>query len=182
VLPVKSNTRHSPSRRSPPAPFAPSPQNSKVCRDLVAEVRELRLRLHRIFGDRTENRLTLRFAELSGLDDRHVLDLLKGANSVGHVWWEFLEAVEQASANAPATRMLMSRSYLRGVQMSVTEPRRDRGVLLESTTDIVWRPGRESSANGQTRQARWLANGSRRFDWVEVPCRRRWRTLSRTQR
>jgi hypothetical protein len=132
-------------------------------------VRELRLRLNRIFGDRTENRLTVRFAELSGLDDRHVLDLLKGANSVGHVWWEFLEAVEQASANAPA------------------HPHADQPLLFAWSSDVSHRAearsrcsagidnrhrvaaGRESSANGQTRQARWLANGSRRCDWVEVP-------------
>jgi hypothetical protein len=81
------------------------PLRSKTRRqkvDLLAEAQQLRLRLHRIFGDHVENRLTVRFAQLTGLDDRHVLDLLKGANSVGHVWWEFLEAVEQASAPARA--------------------------------------------------------------------------------
>ena len=70
--------------------------------DVLAEARELRLRLHRLFGDQVEDRLTVRFAQLTGLDDRHALDLLKGANGVGDVWWGFLGAVEQAGASDPA--------------------------------------------------------------------------------
>jgi hypothetical protein len=56
----------------------------------------------------------------------------------------------------PPTRMLMSRFYLRGVQMSVTGPRRDRGIPLESTTHIVWRPeGRVRRTTRPGRRAVW---------------------------
>jgi hypothetical protein len=81
-----------------PRPLRAKSRRQKV--DLSAEARELRLRLHRLFGDYLEDRLTVRFAQLTGLDDRHVLDLLKGANGVGDVWWGFLAAVEQGAAAA----------------------------------------------------------------------------------
>jgi len=80
-------------------PFRAKSRREKV--DLLAEARELRLRLHRLFGDHLEDRLTVRFAQLTGLDDRHALDLLKGANGVGDVWWRFLEAVEHAGGPVP---------------------------------------------------------------------------------
>jgi hypothetical protein len=81
-------------------PLRAKPRRQMV--DLIAGSRELQLRLHRLFADHMEDRLTVRFAQLTGLDDRHVLDLLKGANGTGDVWWEFLKAVEQARADKPA--------------------------------------------------------------------------------
>ena len=39
-----------------------------------------------------------RLAQLTGLDDRHTLDLLNGANAVNEVWWIFLAEVETAAA------------------------------------------------------------------------------------
>jgi len=81
-----------------PRPLRAKARRQKV--DLPAEARELRLRLRRLFGDYLEDRLTVRFAQLTGLDDRHVLDLLKGANGVGDIWWRFLEAIEQRDVAA----------------------------------------------------------------------------------
>jgi hypothetical protein len=64
--------------------------------DAASGARDLRHRLGNIFPGGPEDRRTACFAQLTGLDDRHVLDLLKGANAVGEVWWEFLDAVETA--------------------------------------------------------------------------------------
>ena len=62
--------------------------------DLAADSRRLRLTLNRLFADEAEERHTVRLSQLTGLDERHTLDLLKGANGVGQVWWDFLDAVE----------------------------------------------------------------------------------------
>jgi hypothetical protein len=74
--------------------------------DRMAESRELRVRLERIFADAIEERagdqperLNKRLSQLTGLDERHTLDLLNGANGVGDAWWRFLDAVEIATNN-----------------------------------------------------------------------------------
>jgi hypothetical protein len=69
--------------------------NARLSRpDLAADSDRLRLTLNRLFGDKIEDRHTVRLSQLTGLDERHTLDLLKGANGVGQVWWDFLDAVE----------------------------------------------------------------------------------------
>jgi hypothetical protein len=35
---------------------------------------------------------------ITGLDERHTLDLLNGANAVNEVWWNFINEVETAVA------------------------------------------------------------------------------------
>ena len=62
--------------------------------DLAADSDRLRRTLNRIFADEADDQHTVRLSQLTGLDERHTLDLLKGANSVGQVWWDFLGAVE----------------------------------------------------------------------------------------
>ena len=58
------------------------------------DARELQSRLGRILGGEGDERLAMRLAQLTGLDDRHASDLLKGANGIGEVWWKFLDMVE----------------------------------------------------------------------------------------
>jgi hypothetical protein len=56
----------------------------------------LRSRLDSLFCDEAADRRSRRLAQLTGLDERHTSDLLKGANAVGEVWWTFLNQVEAA--------------------------------------------------------------------------------------
>jgi hypothetical protein len=64
--------------------------------DPFADSRRLRLRLDRIFADDMPDRRNRRLAQLTGLDDRHTLDLLNGANAVNEVWWNFIDEIERA--------------------------------------------------------------------------------------
>jgi hypothetical protein len=61
----------------------------------------LRQRLQSIFGDGTDDGLSVRFAQLSGLDDRHTQDMLKGADGVTAAWWAFLSDVEKQLRASP---------------------------------------------------------------------------------
>ncbi len=64
--------------------------------DPFSDSRRLRSRLGSIFGDDVPDRWNRRLAQLTGLDDRHTLDLLNGANAVNEVWWNFIDEVERA--------------------------------------------------------------------------------------
>jgi hypothetical protein len=62
--------------------------------DLAKESLRLKACLDRLFGREAHERHNIRLSQLTGLDDRHTLDLIKGANGIGQVWWDFLESVE----------------------------------------------------------------------------------------
>jgi hypothetical protein len=64
--------------------------------DRFSESSRFRVRLDRLFGDEAPDRRNRRLAQLTGLDERHTLDLLNGANAVNEVWWKFLGDVEAA--------------------------------------------------------------------------------------
>lgn len=56
----------------------------------------LRASLTRLFGDDFADRRDRRFSQLTGLDDRHAGDLIKGANPIGEAWLQFLDRIESA--------------------------------------------------------------------------------------
>ena len=62
--------------------------------DPTADARRLRSEVVGLFGDNAD-RCASRFAQLTGLDDRHALDLLSGANRINKCWWDFLDEVRQ---------------------------------------------------------------------------------------
>ncbi|MCP1829118.1 hypothetical protein J2R76_005818 [Bradyrhizobium sp. USDA 4532] len=64
--------------------------------DPFTDSRRLRQRLDSIFSDDASDRRNRRMAQLTGLDERHTLDLLNGANSVSEAWWNFVDEVERA--------------------------------------------------------------------------------------
>jgi hypothetical protein len=65
--------------------------------DPFASSRRLRTRLDELFGDEVPDRRNRRLAQLTGLDERHTLDLLNGANAVNEMWWTFLNQVEASA-------------------------------------------------------------------------------------
>jgi hypothetical protein len=65
--------------------------------DPFSDSRRLRSRLDVLFGDEAPDRRNRRLAQLTGLDDRHTLDLLNGANAVNEVWWNFFTEIEAAA-------------------------------------------------------------------------------------
>jgi hypothetical protein len=66
--------------------------------DPFSDSRRLRSRLDNLFADEAPDRRNRRLAQLTGLDERHTLDLLNGANAVNEVWWNFIDDVESAIA------------------------------------------------------------------------------------
>jgi hypothetical protein len=62
--------------------------------DPRADAYRLQSLLRQLFGDGADDRSSRRLAQLTGLDDRHTLDLIKGANAVNSAWWDFLDKVE----------------------------------------------------------------------------------------
>jgi hypothetical protein len=66
--------------------------------DPFSDSRRLRSRLDSLFADEALDRRNRRLAQLTGLDERHTLDLLNGANSVNDVWWNFIAEIEAAVA------------------------------------------------------------------------------------
>jgi hypothetical protein len=76
--------------------------------DREADARRLRSYLDRLFGDGIAERYNARLSQLTGLDDRHTLDLLSGANGTGQQWWRFLDAVD-AKMNPPDDAPLLQR-------------------------------------------------------------------------
>jgi hypothetical protein len=96
----------------------PLKANSRGGGDPVEDSRLLRSRLDRLFGGETEERHNIWLAQLTGLDERHTLDLLKGANGVAQIWWKFLDAVEAAvtlSEEAPLLRSMFAGQTARAV-------------------------------------------------------------------
>ncbi|MBM1169921.1 hypothetical protein [Microvirga arabica] len=74
--------------------------------DMTADPINLRSFLSRLFGEGAEERHNRYLAQLTGLDDRHTLDLLKGANRVCEAWWDFLHRVEGEVLHAGNTSVL----------------------------------------------------------------------------
>lgn len=76
-------------------PMRVGPRSSRA--DPFSDSRRLRSRLDCLFGDEAPDRRNRRLAQLTGLDDRHTLDLLNGANAVNEVWWNFFTELEAAA-------------------------------------------------------------------------------------
>jgi hypothetical protein len=83
--------------------------------DPFSDSRRLRSRLDILFGDEAPDRRNRRLAQLTGLDERHTLDLLNGANAVNDVWWNFFTQVEAVAGavNEVAAAKSEQSSFLR---------------------------------------------------------------------
>jgi hypothetical protein len=63
-------------------------------RSEIADPVRLQSCVRRLFGEGSHRRDNHLLAQLTGLGDRHSLDLLKGANAVTDAWWIFLDQVQ----------------------------------------------------------------------------------------